>query len=295
MLQRLLQSTDPTPQRTAALTTLAATVIKGGQDQPVHELLQWVAPDARPAWQREALLAGIEATVLGGPLPGSPPPRAPAPAAASSAPGGRGGPGGARAFPDALPGSGGGRGRGGAMTALTREPRALAALAGAGGEAGTRAARILERMTWPGKPPVPGAAPAAAPLTAAQQDLIASGQTVYASLCIACHQEDGRGRERLAPTLIGSALTLAAPQIPIRILLNGKEGDVGLMPPLGTSLSDEQIAGVLSYIRRQWGNSAAAVDVETVQQVRALSASRTRPWTTQELLALEAGAPGGRP
>ncbi len=181
------------------------------------------------------------------------------------------------------------------MTALAREPSALAAMASAGGEAGTRAARILERITWPGKPSAAGTSPPPAPLTAAQRELIASGQTVYASLCIACHQDDGRGREQLAPTLVGSALTLAAPEIPIRILLNGKEGDVGLMPPLGTALSDEQIAGVLSYVRRQWGNSASAVEVETVKQVRALSANRTRPWTTQELLALEAGGRAGRP
>jgi mono/diheme cytochrome c family protein len=122
-----------------------------------------------------------------------------------------------------------------------------------------------------------------------------SGQTVYTSLCIACHQEDGRGREKIAPTLVGSALTLAAPEIPIRILLNGKEGEVGLMPPLGAGLTDEQIAGALTYIRRQWGNGGSAVDPETVKQVRGLVAGRTRPWTTQELSDLGAGGRGGRP
>ena len=68
------------------------------------------------------------------------------------------------------------------------------------------------------------------------------------------------------------------------------------MPPLGSSLSDEQIAGALTYVRRQWGNSASAVDPETVKQMRASTASRTRPWTNQELLDLAAGAGrGGRP
>ena len=49
----------------------------------------------------------------------------------------------------------------------------------------------------------------------------------------ACHQPDGRGQERLAPRLIDSTLTLAPAEIPARILLNGKEGPVGLMPPVG--------------------------------------------------------------
>ena len=130
--------------------------------------------------------------------------------------------------------------------------------------------KVLERLRWPGKPAAQGDAPAAAPLTPAQQQLLTAGQGVYTSLCIACHQEDGRGREKLAPSLVGSTLALAAPEIPIRILLNGKEGEIGLMPPLGSSLSDEQIAGALTYVRRQWGNSASAVDPETVKQMRAV-------------------------
>ena len=28
------------------------------------------------------------------------------------------------------------------------------------------------------------------------------------------------------------------------------------MPPLGATLTDEQIAGALTYVRRQWGNAA---------------------------------------
>jgi mono/diheme cytochrome c family protein/glucose/arabinose dehydrogenase len=301
VLQRLLRATDMTPQRTAAITTLAATVMKGAQDQPLQELLEWAAEDGRPAWQRQALLGGIEAAVLGAALPGSAPARGTPPAAAAAAapaPGGRGGPGGARAFPEPPSASAagrGGRGRGGTTIALTREPTVFTALAAGGGETGPRVTSILERLTWPGKAPAPGAEPPAAPLTAAQQQLLATGQGVYTSLCTACHQEDGRGREKLAPSLVGSTLALSSPEIPIRILLNGKEGEVGLMPPLGASLSDEQIAGALTFVRRQWGNSASAVDPGTVKELRALTASRTRPWTNQELLDLGTPGRGSRP
>jgi mono/diheme cytochrome c family protein len=108
---------------------------------------------------------------------------------------------------------------------------------------------------------------------------------------MACHGEDGKGGE-LGPALIGSQFGLAAPEIPIRILLQGKEGKVGLMPPLGATLTDDQIAGALTYIRRQWGNAAGAVDPSTVKDVRAATVGRTRPWTDDELTALAAGRGG---
>jgi mono/diheme cytochrome c family protein len=109
---------------------------------------------------------------------------------------------------------------------------------------------------------------------------------VYQNICQACHQRDGRGQDRLAPSLIGSALTLAPPEIPVRILLNGKEGAIGLMPPVGSVLTDEQIANVLTYVRREWGQSGTPVNGATVQRVRELTRGRTRPWRDEELLAL---------
>ena len=83
---------------------------------------------------------------------------------------------------------------------------------------------------------------------------------MYRNACQSCHQPDGRGQDRVAPSLVGSCVRLAVPEVPIRILLGGKEGDIGLMPPLGTMLSDEQIAAVLTYIRREWGQSASPVE-----------------------------------
>ena len=75
----------------------------------------------------------------------------------------------------------------------------------------------------------------------------------------------------------------------MRILLNGKEGPVGLMPPLGTVLSDDQIAAVLTYIRREWGHTASAVDPATIAEVRKATAGRAKPWTADELAKLAGG------
>jgi mono/diheme cytochrome c family protein len=158
-------------------------------------------------------------------------------------------------------------------------------VADAGGELGPRAAAVLERIGWPGKP---GMAAAAAPLSAAEQTRYNAGEQLYTSLCAACHQPDGRGREKLAPSLVGSELALDPPGIPARILINGKEGTIGLMPPLGAGLTDEQIADVLTYVRHAWGQTGSAVDPATVSAVRAQTASRTRPWTNEELQKLAA-------
>jgi hypothetical protein len=88
---------------------------------------------------------------------------------------------------------------------------------------------------------------------------------------------------------LAPADALAAPDIPARILLGGKEGPVGLMPPVGSVLSDEQIAAVLTSIRREWGQAGTPVEPATVKDVRTATAGRTRPWTHDELMKLAGG------
>ena len=163
----------------------------------------------------------------------------------------------------------------------------MALAAANAGDLSSRATALLARLEWPGKP---GMAAPATPLTPAEQARFEAGRTVYQNLCQACHQPNGRGMEKLAPSLIGSEFALAAvPAIPIRIVLNGKEGSVGLMPPLGGALSDEQIAAALTYIRREWGHTASPVDPAAVAQTRRETAGRTRPWTTDELTRMLRG------
>ena len=93
----------------------------------------------------------------------------------------------------------------------------------------------------------------------------------------------------MAPSLIGSRFALANAEVPIRILMNGKEGTTGLMPPVGGTLDDAQIASVLTYVRREWGHAGDPVLEATVGKVRAASGARTRPWTDAELNVLLTG------
>ena len=161
----------------------------------------------------------------------------------------------------------------------------------AGSELATRVTSVLARVDWPGKP---GAAAPVAPLTAEEQKRFDAGREVYRNVCQACHQPDGRGQEKLAASLIGSPLVLGPAEVPARILLNGKEGPVGLMPPVGQVFTDAQIAAVLTYIRREWGQTGSAVDEGTVKSVRGLTAGRARPWTNDELNALLPKGRGGQ-
>jgi len=89
-------------------------------------------------------------------------------------------------------------------------------------------------------------------------------------------------------------LALAPAEVTARIVLNGKEGPVGLMPPIGAALTNDHIASVLTYVRREWGQAGDPVDPGTVDAVRAQTATRTRPWTDDELLTMMSRGRGGR-
>jgi mono/diheme cytochrome c family protein len=240
VIERLMHAEAQTPMLENAMTVLSATAIRGGEEAASRSIFDWAADTSHPQWQRSAILRGAEAALLGAVLPGTAAGRGrgagnAAAASCPTCPGARGGPGGAPAFPtgraaNAPPAAGGragGRGSGGPVLRLPAEPAALVALAGTSGDLGARATRVLARVEWPGKP---GAAAPVAPLTPEQQVWFTAGETVFKNLCQACHQADGRGQDKVAATLVGSAFALGPPEIGARILLNGKEGKIGLMP-----------------------------------------------------------------
>ncbi len=144
-------------------------------------------------------------------------------------------------------------------------------------------------IAWPGKPGVPPP-PVVVPLTADQQKLYDNGRLLYAGLCAACHQPTGAGLEGLAPPLVDSEWVLGPAERPIKIVLHGLGGPVNVagriwrleMPPL-PAFTDEQIAGVLTYIRREWEHNASPVAPEEVRKIRESNKSRTHAWTEGEL------------
>ncbi|MCC6930181.1 MAG: cytochrome c [Gemmatimonadaceae bacterium] len=156
---------------------------------------------------------------------------------------------------------------------------ALGALAACGG-GGEKAA-----TTDTAAAVAPAATPAAAP--AAGLD----GKAEYL-VCQTCHQENGEGLPNLYPPLAGSEWLTGEPEIAIAIVLHGMQGEItvkgqkynNVMAPWA-SLSDAQIAAILTYERSSWGNTAAAVTADQVAAVRAATTSRTTPWTPDEVKA----------
>ena len=124
---------------------------------------------------------------------------------------------------------------------------------------------------------------AAAAAAKDEQQLFAAGKEIYGTLCAVCHQADGRGREKIAPPLVGSPFALGPPPVVVRIMLHGKRGPTNVMPALGPLISDDQIAAVLTYIRREWGQPATAINGGAVKEIRTATAGRARPWTAEEL------------
>lgn len=87
-------------------------------------------------------------------------------------------------------------------------------------------------------------------------DLISSGESIYLENCSRCHQLDGEGFPRIYPDLAGNPLvTLHDPVPVIETVLNGQ----GSMPGFKNSLTHQETAAVISYIRNAWGNEAPVV------------------------------------
>ena len=117
------------------------------------------------------------------------------------------------------------------------------------------------------------------------QDQIDAGKEVYmkaaagGGMCFTCHQVNGEGLAGQFPPLAGSDWVLGDKDRLIKISMYGLMGEIevngvkynNVMAPPGIppgSLTDDQIANVLTYIRNDWGNSASAVTSDEVATVR---------------------------
>jgi mono/diheme cytochrome c family protein len=102
------------------------------------------------------------------------------------------------------------------------------------------------------------------------------GARVYLDNCSACHCSDGSGANRIFPNLAkNEAVNAKDPISLIHIVLAGSSMPSTLtapsafaMPDFGWRLSDEEVADVLSFVRGNWGNHAAAVSRNKVGRVR---------------------------
>jgi mono/diheme cytochrome c family protein len=173
---------------------------------------------------------------------------------------------------------------------LPKEPKALAKLLENPEQKVIELAKkIGDGLSWPNKPG--DTTPPLKPLTPEQERRFAAGRDVFTTVCAQCHQPSGLGQEGTAPPLVDSEWVLGPPERTARIVLHGLHGPIQVgrrtmdleMPGL-KAFDDDQIASVLTYIRREWGHEANPVDPAVVAHVRQQTLKRgDLQWTAEEL------------
>ncbi len=126
-------------------------------------------------------------------------------------------------------------------------------------------------------------------LTSAEWDLFNQGKKLFAATCASCHQPEGQGSAGLAPTLVNSPIANGPGGRMARVLLHGLEG--GYMPgggswgvmPVPATREAGQLAAIMTYVRRSWGNTGEPVTPAMVAKVREQTRARQKPWTRDEL------------
>lgn len=117
------------------------------------------------------------------------------------------------------------------------------------------------------------------------------GASGYA-VCGGCHQGNGGGLPGQFPPLANSEFVLGGTERLIRIVQHGLTGPItvngqgfntpGGMQPFGATMSSQDLANVLTFVRNSWGNEAPMITKEMVQKVRD-EEKRSSQWTAAEL------------
>ncbi|MBK7643117.1 MAG: c-type cytochrome [Planctomycetes bacterium] len=142
-------------------------------------------------------------------------------------------------------------------------------------------------LAWPGKAGVEELV--VRELGSEERARFERGTELYEVTCVQCHLGSGLGQTGQAPPLRGSRWMLGDVGVAARVLLGGLKGEVeldgerwdGEMPAVG--YGDEDVAALLTYVRREWGNGAEPVTAGAVAKVREEVKERKTPWTVKEL------------
>jgi len=106
------------------------------------------------------------------------------------------------------------------------------------------------------------------------EEKIKSGKHIYSQTCFACHQAEGQGIAGAFPPLAKSDYLNADVNRAIDIVLNGKTGEITVNGEVYNSImnkqtiSNEEVADVLTYIYNSWGNNKTDVTTSMVQEVK---------------------------
>jgi mono/diheme cytochrome c family protein len=140
--------------------------------------------------------------------------------------------------------------------------------------------------------PAPGAGDTGPVPKEALAAYMAKGSKIYSAKCNGCHGSDAKGNGSTFPSLVGSTWVTGETERFAMIILNGLEGPVsdgktyGIMPPQGIGMAAEDLAGIMTYVRNNFGNSTG--DVVTIDMAKAaLEISATRKNAGKSVTAAE--------
>ncbi|RKP49486.1 c-type cytochrome [Trinickia fusca] len=118
-----------------------------------------------------------------------------------------------------------------------------------------------------------------APATASHEEralLFKLGGKIYDAQCSTCHGNVGQGKLPDFPPLANNqSIQMTSAVNPIRMVLNGGYAPGTIknpmpygMPPFAQSLSDEEVAAVVTFIRTAWGNRGTPVTAKEANALR---------------------------
>ncbi|MFM7773673.1 MAG: c-type cytochrome [Candidatus Kapaibacterium sp.] len=105
----------------------------------------------------------------------------------------------------------------------------------------------------------------------------AKGQKLYNEYCKTCHQETGKGLGSLYPPLAGSDYLKSKSKADIiKAVTGGLKGEIvvndkkfnGIMAPLPSKYTDQDVADILTYVYGSWGNNGTKITVADVKKNR---------------------------
>jgi mono/diheme cytochrome c family protein len=108
-----------------------------------------------------------------------------------------------------------------------------------------------------------------------------AGAALYARHCLTCHQADGYGVPNLQPAIVGGQWVKGdARALALFVMTGGfnsaerKESDSHNVMPAFAHLTDTELAELLTYVRRKFGDSGSAITAAEVGEVRATLPAR---------------------
>lgn len=99
------------------------------------------------------------------------------------------------------------------------------------------------------------------------EELMAKGESVYGTYCVACHLANGEGVPPVFPAIAGSMVAMGPKEDHLKLVIDGVSGSA--MQAFGKQLDPVQLASVVHYQRHAFGNDAG--DMSQPQDVINLS------------------------